>query len=640
MASGDPLGIAISGLLAFQRGLATTGHNIANVNTEGYSRQRVELAARLPTASGDGYIGNGVNVATVRRAYDAFLTTQVRTSTAAHSQLDSFYALASQVDGLLADPQAGLAPPLQSFFQAVQGVANDPTSIPARQTLLGAAATLADRFHYLDSRLDDLQASVNTQIRTGIAEINDLAGAIATLNERIVQATGASGGQPPNDLLDQRDQLIARLSEWVSVSTVAQSDGALNVYIGNGQTLVLGNRAQALVAVGNEYDASRTEVGYLSGASTVNITSQLSGGKLAGALEFRRQLLDPARNALGRIALALSADFNDQHALGQDLNGSLGGDFFSALGGTSPEALASANNGSGATLAVTVSDPDVLTTSDYRLHYDGATYTVTRLSDNATVYSGATAPTTLASEGLTLALSGTAVAGDSFLIRPTRRAAEDFAVAVSDPRAIAAAAPIRTAAALANSGNARISAGTVNAPPPPDVNLQQTVTITFTSPSTYDVSGTGTGNPSGLAYVSGANISYNGWTVQISGTPAAGDVFTVQANTDGAGDNRNALLLGGLQNSPRLAGGSTTYSDAYAQLVAEVGSKTQSADMNRQAQAAVLAQAVNAREAVSGVNLDEEAASLLRYQQAYQAAAQTISVADNMFQTLLAVLRR
>ena len=315
--------------------------------------------------------------------------------------MQEFYRLASQVDNLLADPQAGLAPSLQRFFGAVSDVANDPSSIPARQVLLSEAQSLADRFHYLDQRLESLRNGVNTQITNTVSEINGLASGIAAMNRDIALALGTGAGQPPNDLLDQRDELVRQLAERVAVTTVPQDDGALNVFIGNGQTLVVGGNASRLDVVGNPYDPTRKEVAITAGPISSIVSDMLTGGTLGGALQFRNEMLDSAQNALGRAAIGLAATFNDQHRLGQDLNNALGGDFFTAIDNSSPRVLST----SAATVSVSVPDVNALTTSDYRLDYDGATYTVTRLSDNAAVYSIAAFPGANAPRGLTLTLT-------------------------------------------------------------------------------------------------------------------------------------------------------------------------------------------------------------------------------------------
>lgn len=649
MATGDALGNAISGLLAFQRGLSVTSHNISNVNTPGYSRQRVELTARTPTAFAGGFIGNGVQTTAIERVYDEFLARQLQAGTSAQAGLAAYHSFAARVDNLLGDPDAGLAPALASFFAAVQTVANDPSSLPARQVLMSEAQSLADRFHYLDQGLADTERNVNTFIGSTVADINQYATAIADMNGQIVLARGQSGGQAPNDLLDQRDELVRKLSELVSVSTLEQDDGSINVFIGSGQTLVVGSRTQSLVAVASEYDPTRYEIGYQAGAGSVNVTAQLSGGKLGGVLAFRAEVLDPARNALGRIALAVSAQVNAQHALGQDLNGNLGADFFAPIDASSPNAAASSLNGGSAAVAVTVSNPNALKTADYLLAYDGASYTVTRLSDNATVYSGAAFPASLASEGLNLSLSGAPAAGDRFLISPTRAAAGDIAVAIGDPRLIAAAAPLRTAATVGNGGSGKISAGAVSNTS--NLPLGAPITLTFdpnaggagvpgfvvgggpASPILYDPATESGGKSFTFA-------AYGGVSFTISGVPAAGDSFTIANNTNGQGDNRNALVIGALATQLSLDGSTASYTDAYGSLTAEVGTRTRSAEINAGVQQTLLDQAVAARESVSGVNLDEEAANMLRFQQAYQAAAQMIGVADTLFQTLIVTLRR
>lgn len=634
MPVGDLLGTGISGLLAFQRSLAGVSHNIANVNTEGYSRQRVELGTRPAQPSGEGYIGQGVQVESVRRIYDEFLSLQVRINTSANAQLQSFYSQVSQLDNLLADPQAGLTPSLQDFFNAVQGVANDPASVPARQVLLSNGENLTERLHALDQRMRDLRGAINGQLQAGVSEINSYAQAIAKANQAISLAQGRAGGEPPNDLLDQRDALIVKLSELIGVTTVAQDNGAVNVFIGNGQTLVVGTQASTLIVTKNPYDPSRYEIAYQNSLGA--ISDSLTGGKLGGVLQFRNQTLDSTQNALGRVATGLALTFNAQHREGQDLNGALGANFFNAA---SPKTFAHSGNTGNGVVGVTVASAGALTGSDYLLQRGSSGYTLTRLSDN-TVTTLTTFPGGAQTvDGVTLSLSSGALSvGDRFLIQPTRNGAADISVAVKDTRLIAAAAPVRSSAALANTGSATLSGGEIL--DSTNAALFNTVTITFnTPPATFTVTGVSP-DPSPVAYTSGANIDFNGWRVQINGAPQAGDSFTVQHNTGGVSDNRNALLLAGLRTQLTLAGGNASYQDAYGQLVADVGSSTRQADIGRKAQETQLAQVKNAREAVSGVNLEEEAAALMRFQQAYQAAAQVISIADTLFQSLLLAIRR
>lgn len=630
-------GIGLSGLNAAQAGLLTASHNISNAATPGYNRQQTVQATNLAELSGAGFIGQGVNVATVKRIYSEFLANQVVQAQTQASQLDSYYTQIKQLDNMLGDSNSGLSPALQSFFTAVDDVAANPAAVPSRQALLSGAQSLVSRFQALNQRLTEIREGINSQITSSVTTINSLAQQIARLNQSILSVQSVSGGQPANDLLDQRDALVAQLNEEISASVVKQSDGNYNVFIGNGQALVMGPQTLTLTTTASPTDPTRMMVGYSTGAGTVLIPeASLQGGALGGYVAFRNGTLDAGQNALGRIAIGLAQTFNDQHRLGQDLNGALGGNFFSV---PTPGVIPNSGNNPASTISASISSVSALTSSDYKFSFDGTNYTLTRLSDGTTsstttVPSGA-APLTFQGISVTAA---TINAGESFLIQPTRNGARDLAVAITDTAKIAAAAPIRTNAALANTSTAAISAGSVNAPPPTNVNLQQPVTITFHSPydGQFDVTGTGTGLPAtNQVYTTGADISFNGWTAQISGTPAAGDVFSVGPNNNGTADNRNALLLAGLRTSNTLLGGTASYQSAYGQLVSDIGNKTRELEVTSKAQANLVAQTEVAQQALSGVNLDEEAANLLRYQQAYQAAGKVMQIASTLFDTVL-----
>jgi flagellar hook-associated protein 1 FlgK len=363
---------------------------------------------------------------------------------------------------------------------------------------------------------------------------------------------GASGGQLPNDLMDQRDVLVNKLAEYVNVNTLANDDGSINVYIGTGQSLVLNNQANTLAVTNNAYDPTQKEISLVTPGSNIKITQQINGGKLGGLLDVREQVIDAGQAALGRVAIALSNTFNTQHQLGDDLNGNAGGLFFGAVDTTAPKSLPSSNNDpTSGNFTITIDDVNELKASDYRLDYDGSssTFTLRRLSDNTVVDSGfntGSLPRTIANEGITIDLTGTVAAGDSFLLTPTRYAASQMSLAISDPAEIAAA-----------------------------------------------------------------------------------------ANGNNVGDNSNALALAALQTQGTMDGGTASYLDAYGKMVADIGIQTHRAAVNGDAQKALLNQAIEAREAISGVNLDEEAANLLKYQQAYQASAQVISVVNSLFQTLI-----
>lgn len=633
--------IGLSGLNAAQTGLVTTSHNISNANTEGYSRQVVEQSANTPLFSGSGFIGQGTNVSTVKRVYSDFLNVQSLQAQASASGLNTYLAQVSQVDSLLAKSSTGVNSSLNDFFSAVNAVAANPADAASRQTLLSTARTLTDRFQSVAGNLDELRKSVNDQITGAVGSVNTLAAQIAKLNDSIALAQGrGSGTQPPNDLLDKRDTLLKQLNQQIGSTAVKDPSGVVNVYISNGQALVVGNQSFALTTVPDNNDAQNAQVALQTQTGVVRFRPEdLQGGQLGGLLAFRSESLDSAQNALGRVAIVLASAFNAQHELGQDQNGQLGGAFFSVTG---PQIIpASSNTGSGA-IAATITDASALTASDYRLTYNGAQYTLTRLSDNTT-QSFTSFPRTV--DGVTLTLSAAPNAGDSFLIEPTRAGAESINTLLTDPALIAAAAPIRASAARANIGTGTIGDPSVNTPPPPNANLQQSVTFTFHkigATVTYDVSGTGTGNPTGIAYTPGATISYNGFSVSISGAPQEGDSFSVSANVNGVGDNRNALLLAALQTRNLVGSASgpasgTTLGSAYGALVAAVGAKTQQLQTASGAQSALLEQVSTAQQSVSGVNLDEEAANLIKYQKAYQASGKVMAIADKLFNTILSL---
>ncbi len=627
----DLLTTSISGLLVSQRALSVTGHNIANANTPGYARQRLEMTARLPDGFGALAIGRGVQATGVERVFDQFLGNELRVAESAFHRLDAFYGLSARADALLADPVAGISPAISGFFAAVQDVANDPASIPAREALLGRAESMADRFQVVDRQLSQLGGEVGSRISQSVARINSLSEAIADLNQDIVTATGASGGNPPGDLLDQRDAMLGELATLVDVTTVPQDDGALNVFVGSGQGLVVGSQTSKLGTDRNAFDPTALEIVFINGASRTPVTSSLSGGSLGGALDFRREVLDPARAELGRIATAIATTVNDQLGAGMDLYGNLGSPLFEVA---DPQVLYPSTNTGTATVSATVSDVGGLTADNYVLRYDGAAYTLTRQATGEVVpMSGTGAPgDPFVAEGIELVVGAGAAAGDAFLIRPTQGAATSMEVAMSDPRAIAAAAPVRTIASGSNTGTGKITQGVVT--DASDPGLLAGATITFTGPNTYEVDGAGP-----FAYTEGDPISINGAEFVITGAPAAGDTFTIEANVGGEGDNGYALALAEFGSAGVLDGGTVGITSAFGGLVAQVGTVTGQAGTSLAAQQVLRDEAQQQVLSVSGVNLDEEAANMLRFQQAYEAAAQMVSVADTLFQTLLASVR-
>jgi len=622
------LSTSVSGLLAFQRAIDATSQNIANVATPGYSRQRAEMVTRPGQPYANGWVGQGVDVATTRRIYDDTIADQVRVSSSSFSSLDAYATQMDRVNNLFSNTTTGLTPSLQKFSNALQDVANSPTNASARQVLLSEANGLTDRLKSYSTQLDGIGKQVEAQISGETAEVTTLSKGIASLNDQIAAAY-ARTNQPPNDLLDKRDLMLDKLSTHLDISTVKQPDGQINVFAGTGQPIVVGKEASALVTTTDPYDATRHNVALQGpGGAAVDITSSISGGSLGGLMSFRGEVLDPTRNELGRISITLTNTINAQHHAGVDLTGAAGGDLFSV---GAVQTLPNTNNtGTGVPAVTRTGDDTKLTAADYVLQNNGSGWSMRNVNTGASVTMTGTGTSAdpFVAEGLSIVVPSTSVSGDKFMIRPTRGATNGLDVEITDPGKIAAAAPFRTGTAATNTGTGAITAGKVVDASNPA--LRSTSTITFIDASTYSINGAGT-----FTYTADSPITINGAEVAISGKPAAGDTFTISDNTGGTGDNRNALALAESLSKPIIDNGTTSLNSATSRLVGQIGSATRQVQSSRDAQEIVQQEATDARDSVSGVNLDEEAANLIKYQQAYQAAAQMIGVAKSLFDTLL-----
>jgi len=651
--AGNLLSIGKSGLFAAQTALATTGHNITNANVEGYSRQGVVQATSTTMETGAGFVGTGTKVAEIKRYSDDFLNQQVRTATASTASLDSYYAQISQIDNLLADTSSGLSPAIQNFFASVQDVTGNGASIPSRQALLSSSESLVGSFQQIDARLEEIGEGVNSQVESNVNLINTYAKQIAEINSKI-GSYGSIEQRQPNDLLDQRDQLVMELNKHVKATVTAGSNNALNVSIGNGQPLVVGQQAFSLAALKSPTDLTRLTVGYVTGDKVTALPENaLSGGELGGLLEFRSGTLDRVQNAIGRLAIGMAATFNAQHKLGIDGAGQQGKDFFVQAPAFVSAAVDNAST-STAKVGASVSDPTQLTDSDYKVESDGTNFYITRLSDNkrsmVSPYNPAGTTTTV--DGVDFNISGNAASGDNYLVRPTANGASGFGLAISDVSAIAAGTPIATNAPIANKGTGLISAGSVSAgfftaPPTLPISLSyasagggQLTGFPAGATVSMTLNGTTTTHTGGSApFQTGASYSFSGVNITMSGAPSNGDTFSVNANTAGTADTRNIQALGALQTKNIFNGGSATYQSAFAQTVSAVGNKTREVQVNASAGEALLKQVQGAASNVSGVNLDEEATNLLKYQQAYQAAGKVMQIANTIFDTLLSIGR-
>ena len=861
----------VTGLIAAQMGMQTAGHNIANASTAGYNRQTILQTTNNPMYSSAGFIGQGTNVANILRVYSDFQNKQVLNSETSAAQLGTYSTEIQQIDNMLADPNAGLSPAMQAFFNAVEAASANPASIPARQAVISAGQGMVARFQSIDQRIGDIRSGINQQISAESNTVNSYVQQLNDINQRIIVAQVAGAALPANDLYDQRDRIISELNKEVRVTTHTETDGTTSVFFGSGQPLLVGSSSFKLHASPAVEDLTRIEVTLqdVNGGFTHIPESLVNGGKLGGLLQFRSETLDAAQNSLGRIATVFGATFNTQHQLGQDLTGALGGNFFS-VPQSGQMVLGSTSNSGNGKVALTFDSYSDVTAADYRLTLSSAnTVSLMRLSDGVTWSgSGNTQGEAMASlmsdvnahepQGFKLTMSGTGSmsVGDTFLVRPTRFGARDISMAINDARNIALASPISTEASVSNSGTASITAGEVTniasplaasfsvkyeasstslvgfpvgskvivsgqpypitspttrvpfisgsnisvngvavsiagapvdgdtftiAPPlfapifgnptatgssilgsvSPAVPLtvvtgendkfdisvdgnpavtvtlaagtyataaklaaqvQTGITAALTLPTAVTVSlaqnnqikvtsalGGGTvglsaslpqtagtvttagtvsstislptspitlqyhqpdvnltlparltGFPVGsvvtvtlldgtssnytihqttdtVPYNSEANIAFNGIRFSINGAPVDGDTFKVTANPTGVSDNRNALLLGSLQTKNSIAGGTTTYQAAYSQLVSQVGNKAREIQVASSAQDTLVKQGQDFIQSSSGVNLDEEAANLIRYQQAYQAAAKMIDVASKLFAEVLAL---
>ncbi|MBN8775553.1 flagellar hook-associated protein FlgK [Thiomonas arsenitoxydans] len=653
---------ALTGLQAAQSALQVTGNNIANVNTPGYSRETAVQSTLTPSLYGGQYLGNGTQIDAVTRSYNSYLQSQVWSTAATASGANTLNTQIQPIANLIAGTDSGLSTSINQFFASgVAQVAANPADLPSRQSLISQSQSLAQTIQTSAQQLQSAANGVNQQLGQSVTAINSLTQQIAQLNVQINTLSGT--GSTPNSLLDQRDQLITQLSGQVGVTVLPQDGNQVNVFTGNGQVLVAGAQSFDLKTTPSAYDPSQLEVAYASNGAV--LSQGLQGGTLGGLLQFRSQVLQPAQNALGRIADGLASAMNSQQAQGLDLNGQFGAALFQA---GPVQVLASSANTGNAVISGSVVDANALTTADYRLNYDGSNWSVTNLSTGQPV-SGATVGTSgnatvLSFDGVQVNVSG-AQAGNSFEVQPTRYGALNFQSVLTNPTQIAAASPYVSSAGQmqsgslvnTNLGNLTLSAGQYSAtsgssalvisgasvPTPLQVTLTSGGTsgavgfqVTQSGSATVLASGSlslgGSGQVLSIPYANNPPGGY--WNVTLAGSTAvSGDAFTLSPASGGNGGNAQAMAT--LQTAKTLEGGSTSLEGAYSQLVSQVATQGNQAQSALSAASAVAAQASAAQQSVSGVNLDEEATHLIQYQQAYQAAAKAIQVGNSLFTSLL-----
>ncbi|MFB9123026.1 flagellar hook-associated protein FlgK [Paraburkholderia dipogonis] len=653
------INLGLSGLNAAQWGLTTTGQNISNASTPGYTIETPVYAESGGQYTGSGYLPQGVSTTTVTRQYSQYLTTELNNAQSSGSSLSTYNTLISQLNNLIGSPTAGIASAITSYFTGLQNVSNNASSLATRQTAMSGAQTLVNQINAAGQQYDALRQSVNTQLTNTVSQINSYTQQIAQLNGQIAQAS--TQGQPPNQLMDQRDLAVSNLSQLIGVNVV-NSNGSYSVFMSNGQPLVSSTNSYNLGTAPSTGDTSELSVQYLGqaganpAAAPQNLPdSKIDGGTLGGLLAFRSQTLDPGEAQLGAIAVSFSAQVNAQNGLGITLAGAKGGALFSVGG---PTVYANTQNTGNASLNVSFANPAQPTTGDYTLAYNGTTYTLTDNSTGSVVGSATNLSQPI--NGLNFSTTGTMNAGDSFTVEPTRGALNSFATATTDASAIAAAAPVLGAAASSNTGTGTITQGTVTAGytmPNSTTTLSydgtglsgfpvgSTVTVAGSPATTYSITSATTVVPYSSA--TGATLTINNTTagqmnnvsVTISGAPAAGDKFTIGPNTGATNDGRNALALSNLSTAKSLSGGTVTLTGAYANYVNNIGNQTNQIQTSSTAQSSLVTQITTAQQSVSGVNINEEAANLLQYQQLYQANSKVIQTAQTLFQTILGIFQ-
>ncbi|MBX3632100.1 MAG: flagellar hook-associated protein FlgK [Acidovorax sp. SCN 68-22] len=670
------LNVGSRALLANQVALQTAGHNIANVNTAGYSRQTVVLQTVPGQFTGGGYIGKGVDVQTILRNHSDLLTRQAAAAASVDASDSARVARLKQLQDVFSGGASGLGAAINDMMNSLSDVVNSPTDMTARSIALTRMDETGKRMIGASERLDDISNTVSEQLKGNVQTINQLAQNIAQVNEQIARAKG--NGQPPNDLLDQRDQLVRDLSQRIQVSQVAADDGTLSLFVAGSQPLVLGNKAGTLsIEDPKDFGAASGQQRLLfqqPGATTKQELSEaaLGGGEVAGLLRFQNSDLQEGYHLLNRMATAISLSLNAQNQLGLTLDGQMGKALFADVPPLQPKAAST--NTSAATMAVAFSDPGKLAAASHVVVFTGATTgTVTaQPGGQPEAFGGAGQPTLaqyFAAHGLQVGLSGPPNAGDQFLVNPMKDAAARMQAQQFSPSQLAAASPVNAQMGAANAGSLQLASlkatgqpgGAAFVPPPSPVLPATTgggVTLSFTAgpPATFTVAGNATplmdvsvdppvplaGPP--YAYNAGQAITIDGWSITLGGAPKTGDTVTVGNALDAQyGDwyqrnAGNASALMALRDARMFDG--ATLSDGFAGAMAQIGSRTQSAQFAQELSASFAANLERDRTAVSGVNLDEEAARLIQYQQAYQASAKMIQIAQNVFDTLITSMGR
>ena len=651
------MNVGVSALNANQQALTTVGHNIANVNTPGYSRQTVYTNALHGQNMGNGFIGKGVQVATVMRNYSALLNRQSNAANAIHAADTSRLQGLMQMQDVFKGGDGSLGAAVTNMMNAFVDVQAAPSDATGRNVVLTRMSELAARFHAASNMLEEQDYSTAQQLRNNALLVNDKASQVARLNNEISRALAT--GHQPNDLLDARDQVIREINQYVQTTQVAADDGSISLFVGGSQALVLGiNSGQLSVEETKEYPGSQRMALYFSqpGGQQLELTAAMvGGGEIAGLLKFRNEDLAEGRNLLGRLAMTIGHELNLQNQRGLTLNGQQGGALFS-LPSTSTgygNITGYSNIGPGAA-TTQVMDASQLKPSEYRLIFEGSPLApvLTRMSDGKVFNATSTSPLTFYADGLRFtvpnATTAAAVAGNSMLFKPFSTAASEIEALVHNPDELAAASALTANINKNNTGKLQLTqlgandfTGIPAAQDPVRLTFDGAGQVTY---QIYDhLSSTWSAASAPMDYTPGQPITINGWSITLTGTPAAGDTVDVANALDfGEAFRLNAGNAGAFLDlrDKKVFDEGTTLSDGFSAAMAVVGTRTQSVQLAEKLSSTVAKNLEMDRTAVSGVNLDEEAARLLQYQQAYQASSKVIQIAQSLFDSVLNAVGR
>ncbi|HAT8638229.1 TPA: flagellar hook-associated protein FlgK [Legionella pneumophila] len=646
------LNIAYSGLNAFQRALDVTGNNIANFKTRGYSRQSIQFTPIASNRYAGSYIGAGVSVSSIYRNVDQFANAQVRSTLSYRTQYDAFYNQAIQIDKLLSQDGSSISVPLQTFFDSIGQLNSTPDNIATRGVVLKQSQLLAQQFNSLQTKLEEYERNSTLQVTESVKIINRITKELAEVNGKLL------GNNNIPELLDHRDELLKQLSGYTDLSIFDQGDGTISVGIASGDMLVAGTQQRDLVVGTGKDSIFGTKIFLSSGGNNqVDITDRLTTGMLGGLIDYEKNVLGQASQLIGQMAIGLAQTFNAQHKLGMDMNSQIGKDFFTDFnspGQMLKRSTASADNSGTAVLSVNISDISQVKLSDYDLIISDTGANELRLirksdgtSTTLTWSSSPPAPPAgqVVIDGMTITVNDLSqlANNDHYTLTPTRGAARDFALEIKDAYEIALASPVKTTASLNNTGQGQIIVGPVLN----TASVNKQFRIDFISDTQYNlvnVTDSTTAGP--FAFVPNTNNVIQipdgvtpSYSVVLSGIPKSGDQFTTDYNAGGFGDNRNGLILGNIQQNKIFSNGSETLFDRYGGLLAEVGGRTNQAKTSFESADILHKQALDFQDSKSGVNLDEEGANLLVFQQAYQAAGKLMEISNQIMNLLFDIMR-